>query len=231
MPNQRPEKKGLSAHWAVERVDHLFAQLARYTRFVLFGKWFLMLFAIGLIVVLIGLPLVSKDRSGIRVSFVDRTGSAPTTVASPVMSNPEFRGSDEKGQQFQVNGTRAVQVTANQIHIEQVNGKLFMTDGGIKTLTANRAEYNQTSKILDLFGDVTVTDEKGYRFVTQAATVDTNTMDVDGHVAVAGDGSLGNILASGFQIRDSGDHIIFTSSEKQLHVHIDRDADHHDSAR
>ena len=40
------ERTGLSAHWGAREVDHLFKRFGRATRFVLFSKWFLAIFAL-----------------------------------------------------------------------------------------------------------------------------------------------------------------------------------------
>jgi len=217
-----PAKKGLSANWAVGEMDHLFGRIGRYTRFVLFGKWFLLAVAVALVTTLIALPLISKDRSGLRVSFVD-SGAKPTgPTAQPVMNHPEYRSTDAKGQQFKVNGLRAVQVTPELVTIEQVEAQLAMENGGWRTLTAASADYTQANKIVELKGVVTMRDNQGYRFVTERAIVNTDTMNVDGPVAVSGEGPLGNLLASGFEIRDSGQHIRFLGGEQPVRLHIDR---------
>lgn len=217
-----PHKKGLSANWAVTEVDHLISALGRYTRFVVLSKWFLVIFALGLITALIALPLLSKDRSGLRVSFVDSSVATPKDAAKPVMSNPEYRGASDKGEQYTVRGQRATQETQNTILIEPVTAHLATASGGARDLTAERALYNQDTKIIELTGNVNLTDDKGYRFLTQQATVDSKTNHVTGHEPVSGTGPLGNLLASGFEIRDSGSHIIFTGGAEPVRVHIDR---------
>ena len=196
MSETHPEKKGLSAHWAVDQVDHLFGRLARYTRFVVFSKWFLLLFSCMLAVTLIALPLVSKDRSGIRISFVDRASAPDAPAASPVMNNPEFRGVDSKGQPYKINGIRAIQMTPSQIRMEQMRGLLTQDNGGWKTLAADQADYDQDKKIIELTGHVTVVDDKDYHFTSSQATINTANMDITGHEPITGTGPLGNLLAS-----------------------------------
>lgn len=222
MTEKDGQKKGLSANWAVAEVDHLISALGRYTRFVVLSKWFLALFALGLVTTLIALPLLSKDRSGLRVSFVDNGMPTTKDAAQPVMSNPEYRGTGDKGQQYTVRGLRATQVSQDVILIESVTGHLSTDSGAMRDLSANKGEYNQVSKIIELTGNVTLTDEQGYSFLTQQATVDSKTNIVVGHEPVTGNGPLGNLLASGFEIRDSGNHITFIGGKEPVRVHIDR---------
>lgn len=216
--NEAPDKK--FSLWGVREVDHLFSAFARYTRFVLYSKWFLGVFALLLMVSLIAYPLISKDRSGIRVSFVGTsTGSAPTT--SPVMEKPEYRGSDKQGQHFLVRGTRATQKTAELVIIEQVDAQLTRADGSIVTLTADRADYQQQARRIDLRGNVHVKDSTGYDFTTPSAVVDTATMNVDGQEAVDGVGPQGKLLATGFKIRDNGKAISFGGTDR-VNVTLDK---------
>ncbi len=217
-----PQKKGLSANWAVTEVDHLISALGRYTHFVLLSKMFLALLVLGLVVALIGVPLLSKDRSGIRVSFIDNGVHKSKDAARPVMSRPKYRGINDRGEQYTVRGIRATQETQNRILIEQVDAELNTLKGGWRHLTSDRANYHQETKIIELTGNVTLTDDQGYSFLSQQATVDAKTSRVVGNEPVSGRGPLGNILASGFEIIDNGSHIIFTGEDEPVRVHIDR---------
>lgn len=209
MPEKLPEHHVLSAHWAVREVDTLLSRFARYTRFVIYSKWFLGVFALGLMGSLIAYPLLTKDRSGIRVSFNSGVITDASKASTPVMSNPEYHGSGDKGQQYRVNGTRATQATPSLIVIDQVDGQLVQPDGALTSLTAIRADYHQDEKKILLQGAVNVSNDKGYHFVTEEATVDTHTMDVVGDVPVRGNGPLGNLLASAFEIRENGNRLLF----------------------
>lgn len=199
--------------WGVREVDHLFSAFARYTRFVLYSKWAFGIIAIVLMVSLIGYPLLTKDRSGIRVSFVG-TDSKGQPISSPVMNNPEYQGTDANGQQYKVTGARAIQKTPELIVIENVEGQLVRADGSFVALSADSAEYKQKAQFIDLIGNVTITDASGYTFLTPRATVNTATMDVDGNEAVEGDGPQGKLLATGFKIRDNGKQISFGGTSR-----------------
>ena len=221
MNSPAPEKKGLSANWAVTEVDHLFSRFARYTRFVLYSKWFLLVIALGLVTTLIALPLVSHDRSGIRVSFVDNGSNGPK-AASPVMNNPEFHGIDDKGEQYRVNGIRATQITPTLVGLEQVEAQLVSKDGSWRSLTAARGEYHQDTKFLVLTGNVTVINDQGYSFNSERAEVDTKTNHIVGNQPITGVGPAGNLLASSFEMIDNGAHMIFNRGAEPVRLHIDR---------
>lgn len=215
------DKKTGTAHWAVKEVDHLLSRLASYTRFVLYSKWFLLVLAAALLTTLIALPLLSKSRSGVRVSFVDtQTGTKP--AAEPVMNSPEYFGSTDKGDQYKITGERAVQVSPTLIRILQVEGQLISPSGGWRSLSAAQAEYKQDAKLMTLTGAVTMMDDQGYTFTTESATVNTATSEVEGSEPIQGSGPLGNLLASSFRIMDNGKRIVFYRGAAPLRLVIQR---------
>lgn len=226
MSDQAPaKKKGLSDNWAVREVDHLFERLGYYTRFVGYSKWFLGVLALVLLVSLIAWPLLTKDRSGIRVSFVDKGNNKnpQQPATSPVMNNPEYRGVTQNGDQFKLNGLRATQVTSTLVRVDNIEGQLLRTGStGWYALSADQGEYHQDTKIIELSGNVNVLNDGGYNFVTSKATINASTSDISGNEQISGTGPMGNLLASGFEIVDSGRHIIFKGGAEQVHVHIDR---------
>ena len=211
----------MSGWWAVREVDHLFSAFKRYTRFVLYSKLGLVGVAALLVISLIAWPLISKDKSGLRVSFVD-SKSVKQAPSSPVMENPEYRGVGASGQQYKITGKTATQQTPTMIVIDAVRAEMTKPSGDIHVLTADRAEYAQDKKLVDLFGHVVAVDTKGTRFTTSHATMNTEKNLIFGNEEVHGDGPMGKLVASGFEIIDNGNHIIFKGGEKQLRVTINR---------
>lgn len=204
--------------WAVREVDHLFARLGRYTRFVVYSKWSLLALALLLVSSLIAWPLLTRDRSGLRISFVDQK-TADGEPSSPVMKNPEYRGVGADGQHYKINGASATQKTPGLMIIETVEAQMLRADGGWYSLSADRAEYRQDRKQIELLGNVTVIDGTANQFITSRATIETEESRVYGNEEVYGSGDLGNILANGFEINDKGNHIRFVGdSERQLKV-------------
>lgn len=220
--SQNPKRRGgFSNLWAVREVDNLFGQIGRYTRFVFYGKRALAAISGLLILTLIAYPLFTGDRSGMRISFVDNK-TAKGRASLPVMSNPEYRGLNEKGDQFKVNGKSATQQTENLVRIEAVEGQLIKPDGGWYALSADYADYQQDKKVIDLMGDVTLVDGNGTIFNTEHATIETQTSHIFGTKPITGSGNLGNIVASGFEIKDNGAHIIFTRGDDPVRVQLER---------
>lgn len=218
----QPQRSGLSDHWAAREVDHLFGRFTRATRFVLFSKWFLAIISGILLVVLVIYPMMEK-RSGARLSFVSEEASAiaSTDAANaPSMSAPVYEGSDAKGRQYRITGGKATQITADMIELDSMQAQLDSGDSAV-TVTADKAQYKQEEKKVDLIGNVNVTHAKGYHFVTPAATIDTATMDVTGNQEITGQGPMGKLLATGFEIRDNGKAIRFGGTSR-VNVTINR---------
>ncbi len=124
------------------------------------------------------------------------------------------------GQQYKFNGKTATQATPNLVIIDKAEGQMLRKDGKWYQVTADRAEYQQDKKIVDLYGNVNVYDMNGTNFVTEHATVEMQTMHIYGNDLVTGTSQMGNILASGFEIGDNGDHIIFKGGAKRVQTTV-----------
>lgn len=202
-------KTALVASWQNQGDGDLFVRITRYTRFVFFSKWFLAVFSVLVIGTLIAWPLVTRDTSGMRVSFAVTENADGTRVVSPVMKNPNYQGVDKKGQRYRVTALEAVQRTPVIIDMKNVQADMFASDQSWLTMTADRAEFHDDTKYLYLVGNVTMYHDAGYSFVTERAVVDTNTSQAAGDKQVSGQGPMGNLLATGFEIRDNGNIIKF----------------------
>lgn len=204
----KPKNRAVAAtNWAVEEVDQLFVKVARYTRFVLFSKWFLGVFALLILVGLIAWPLITNDNSGVRVSFVSTDGTVSGT--HPVMNAPRFSGSDHRGQQYTITAKQAIQQTPQTVLLEQVEGQLLGASGRVLMARANSALFHQDTKMVELSGNVNLMDDQGMFFVTEKLVVNVGTMDVDGSEKIEGSTASGKLVATGLKIRDSGNSITF----------------------
>ncbi len=216
-----PKNRTFAAtQWAVSEVDQLFVAFARYTRFVLVSKWFLGVLAVLMLAGLIAWPLLTTDKSGMRISFV--SSDSPDKVANPVMDAPNFVGSGKNNDQYSITGIRAIQKSPQLVLIEKPQGQLLKADGGLTSMRAESALFYQETKIVELEGDVNLFDDKGNLFTTSKATINIDTMDADGAELVEGFGPNGKLVATGFKIRDNGNVISFGRGGTRVNVHIDK---------
>lgn len=208
----------LSSWWSLGKADHLFRRIQRYTRFVALSKWSLITIALLLTASLIIWPLLSEDASGVRISFVDRNAVGNMPAASPVMSNPEYRSVGDSGQEFKISGKTATQKTARLVEIIDAQAQMTKASGKWYSLSADRAEYDQALKRIELYGNVVLVDEVGANLNTERATIEVSPLHIYGDEAIDGETARGNILASGFEIVDDGQHIIFTRGDAPVKV-------------
>lgn len=193
----------------LREADRVFGYLSRYTRFVLFSKWFLGVVSIIGITALIAWPLLTRDKSGVRVSFVMTEGKNGVPSITPVMNKPRYEGTDERGRKYTITADQAEQKPDKKIGLKNVAADMFTEQGAWLSLTAAGGEFNDITKILTLTGAVTLYHEEGYQFVTERAEIDTNTSEARGDLPISGQGPMGKLLATGFEIKDNGNYILF----------------------
>lgn len=213
-PEEKNTLLGVRDIPGVREMDKLFTTFRRYTKFVFVSKWFLGVFALLLMVSMIAWPLLSRDRAGIRITFTGTETDGSKKIASPVMENPEYEGTDAQNQQFKLTGLRAIQRTPDLVEIQQVNGQLIKLDDSWVGLTSEKAEYVQKENRVELMGNVTISNDAGYVFTTPSAHIDTKTMHVTGKEHVEGVGPQGKLVATGFEIGDNGSVIRFGGKER-----------------
>lgn len=218
VPSTEKQADKFSSWWSLGKADHLFRRIQRYTRFVALSKWSLIAVAMLLTASLIIWPLVSNDSSGVRISFVDRSATGTSPAASPVMSNPEYRSVGDAGQEFKISGKTATQKTARLVEIIEAQAQMTKASGKWYSLTADRAEYDQALKRIELYGNVVLIDEAGGNINTERATIEVDPLHIYGNVAIYGETARGNILASGFEIVDDGKRIIFNRGDAPVKV-------------
>jgi lipopolysaccharide export system protein LptC len=202
-----------------EEDGSLLVRLGRYTFFVLWSKWSLAIFSCVLLVALVAWPLISREASGGRIAFVgvSETGSA---VGSPSMENPRFQGVDAKGQQYTVTARRAEQQPGNNVQLHEVQGELLMQNQQSINLTAQRGFFTNQQQNLALEGGVTLTQSQGYVVNTPRADINTQTSAARGSDEITATGPLGNMLATGFEINDNGNHMKFGSPGNRVRVTV-----------
>jgi lipopolysaccharide export system protein LptC len=134
------------------------------------------------------------------------------------MLNPHYAGLDRQGRPFVVNAAVGRQVPDRQdlMSLETPRADMKTHAGGDVVVTAATGIYQSQAQILDLFGEVTLVDQNGTRFITDTARVDVANNAADGADPIAGEGPSGDVKAQGFQIRDKGDTIIFTGKSDML---------------
>lgn len=196
----------------------LFHRLARYTQMVFFGKWALGAVSLVIILLIIAIPLVEQTRDGKRISFI-----SSQTVASgeqPVMINPRLEGVTQKNEPYTVTAGRAVQESEEVVLLYAVQADLFKADNSWLNLKAKEGRYDSTNNLLALWGDVTLYQDNGYSFDTQRVDIDTRNASAGGDGQISGQGTLGNLTATGYSIEENGARMRFGTPGQRVLVKI-----------
>lgn len=196
----------------------LFSRLTRYTRMVLFGKWALGVVSVLIIIAIIAIPLVEQTKDGKRISFVSAQPSGSSE--QPVMLNPKLEGTTEKNEPFTATAQRAVQENEESVRLFGVQADMFKSDNSWLNLTANEGLYNSKTRMLELWGNVNVYQDNGYQFATPRVMINTREGQASSAEGISGQGSIGNLVATGYAIRDNGSYMRFGSEGTRVVVKI-----------
>jgi hypothetical protein len=186
----------------------VFGYLARYTKFVFFGKWALGGVALLILVMLIAWPLFISGNAGMRISLSSQEANGMNSGA-PVMQNPRYQGNSSDGQPYTVIAKRAIQQSDSVILLEKIKGDLSTKRQKWLSLTAENGRFEDTQKILILHDGVVMKHQDGHIVITDRAFVDTRQFIARGDKEVQMQSPIGSLLATGFEIRDNGDYMKF----------------------
>ena len=145
--------------------------------------------------------------------------SPSETGAEIRMSNPRFYGRDEKGRPYVIAASRAVRDADDPdlVLLTRPDMTLAMQGPQPGRLRGRTGVYNEASHVLVVQGDAVFEDGAGYVFRSQAARIDTLTREVEGRVAVTGDGPAGQTRAQSYFIHDRGARVVFVGD---VHSHL-----------
>lgn len=209
---QRPApRSALLARLRPREMDSLLGSMARYTRFVLFGKWFLAFVALGLALTLIALPLGQSDKNGFRLTL---SGNNTPENAPPQMVNPRFQGVDEKNQPYTVTAKSAAQADANTVVLTELNADISLKDTSWLAVMAESGTFRLDSKQLILIGKVQLFYDQGYELNTDRVEVNVPAKTATSRNATTGSGPLGTLAAAGFDAEAASSSIRFLGPVK-----------------
>ncbi len=128
------------------------------------------------------------------------------------MDRPHFAGSDDKHRPYTVTADYAIQKTREEKIFDLFQPKADLLDDKQRWIaaTADTGKYDQRLRMLDLSGNVTLFQDKGYTVTTERARIDLDAAAAYGDRPVRGHGPDGQIEAEGFHASERGDRIVFT---------------------
>lgn len=193
-------------HATWEPVRALTLSAARRRTAFVRGLRFAFMAAAAGIVALLAVQLIWGNSGG--------TTEAPTTVGEDVtMINPSFYGRDENLTPYTVTADVAVRRRGGpgttELERPRLNYDFLNAGEETSRVVAETGAYDPASRILDLYTNVNLQTEEGYRFESEHARVYLREERVAGEQPVQGTGPMGTIRADRYEIRDGGQHLIF----------------------
>jgi lipopolysaccharide export system protein LptC len=186
-----------------------------YSRRVVLLKRVLPAVGLGLLLLVAAWPRLQRLLEDVRFALpsIDRRDAWELR-----MINPRYAGIDRLSRPYVLTAASGRQMPdrGDLMSLDRPHGQLILHGGAKVVLTAVTGVYQSQSRLLDLFGGVTLTHENGTRFVTEAAHLDLASETGAGQDPVAGRGPSGDITAQGFRILDKGDTIVFTGRSHLL---------------
>lgn len=187
---------------------------AMQNRLVRWGKFALPVFAIALGFGIFRLAQV--EQRGNLIYIGEGTEITPETIDSISMQNARFSGRDDRNRSFTVTAETARQRSADSpiVHLVRPKADLDLTDGRLVAIHAESGIFVRSDQMLNLAGDVTLSDNRGFEFHTTSASVDLERHTAVGDAPVTGRGPSGDVASEGFQVLDEGDRVLFTGKTR-----------------
>jgi len=187
------------------------ALMGNYTRFVAVSKrslWLLVTVMVGLVV------WIASDNTGENGARIVFSNIPKSGILQNFMSRPHYQGIDVRGRPYTVMADRAVQVDKDSVSLENIRADMVLSNGVWIALNAGFGVLNLQTKMLELSKGIDVFYDGGYEFRTEHAHIDIQQGSAYGDVPIEGQGGLGTLEASGFNVGDRGVSIEFTGNVK-----------------
>lgn len=157
----------------------------------------------------------------IESSLRERRTQPGSAGLSVTVHQPRFDGFDDNDRPYTLTAATAQRRRDNASLVDLVNPRL--KDTASTTVQARTGIWNTELEVLDLSGDVVMTDAGGYTFTSQKTRMYVRENRVEGQEPLNGFGPVGEVKADGYEVLEDGNRIIlkgnvwtkFTRSKKR----------------
>lgn len=127
------------------------------------------------------------------------------------MVGARFQGRVEDGRSFLIGAREAARDERQPQRVSLVEPIMVV---GAETATPRRlmakmGVYDESTRLLQLTGEVRIDDGLGNRVASEDITIDTRTGTAVGQRGIEGDGPVGQVSADSYSVKDKGDRIEF----------------------
>lgn len=136
----------------------------------------------------------------------DRTVPASAAGVSITVHAPRFDGFDSQDRPYTLTAMTAQRRRDNVSLVDLVNPRL--KDHTSTTVQAREGTWNAELEVLDLQGDVVMTDAAGYTFTSQKTRMYVKDSRVEGQEPLNGHGPIGEVRSDAYEVLDDGNRIV-----------------------
>lgn len=151
--------------------------------------------------------------AGLLIGYlINHSLNGPTTpsrgggVVSATVVGPRFEGRDAHDQPYVLIAETARRRRENVAMIDLVSPRL--EDATSTSVQAREGVWDDNLKVLDLVGDVVMTDAAGYTFTSDRTRMFVEESRVEGQTPLYGVGPVGEVRADSYEVLDDGDRIV-----------------------
>jgi lipopolysaccharide export system protein LptC len=132
--------------------------------------------------------------------------------------NPRYYGTDDKNQPYTVTAEIGTQVDTvlQAFSLTHPVADLTRYSGPGMVVDSDQGVFLQKDNALDLYGNVSLMQDKGYEVHSESAHVDIGPGNAQGDEFTHGAGPAGSAEGEGFRLWDRGDRIMFTGKAHAL---------------
>jgi lipopolysaccharide export system protein LptC len=154
--------------------------------------------------------------AGLLVGTVISSSAAPAPVTGPTSGlsvtvlGPRFEGFDSNDRPYSLTAETARRRRENVSLVDLVSPRL--EDAASTVVQAREGIWNAETEVLELIGDVVMTDAGGYTFTSQRTLMFVKENRVEGKTPLNGVGPIGEVRADAYEVLDDGNRIVFTGN-------------------
>lgn len=142
----------------------------------------------------------------IESSMRERRAQPGAAGLSVTVHGPRFDGFDDNDRPYTLTALTAQRRRDNPVLVDLVNPRL--KDVASSTVQARTGVWNSETEVLDLQGDVVMTDAAGYTFTSQQTRMYVRENRVEGQDPLTGFGPIGEVKADAYEVLEDGDRIL-----------------------
>ncbi len=167
----------------------------------------LMLVLAGVVFSLLLLPYSGIQTDDLKLKIPKVNVKNPSVFT---LTNARFFGTDQNDRPLSLEIKKAIEQNSedNNVVLQNIEGEITISDSRWAGFSASKGRYNKETKIINLYENITLLTEDGYKLDTTSLNIDTKNMTAKSDVRVVIQNGLNTIEADGLDFTLNGDIIL-----------------------